>query len=232
MPTVNLPEKSHDTIKIERKPLSERKPITENLPNVKPCYKHWNEFLSRAKKLKLQTRWSLHVDSCKAQAHFKCFVSPFTVPKYEIIVNETLEFTCFVFGWMIPDDNAIYKLFKRSLRNVTISILMHEIETYQMCEGVEKVSPDSMLLNHAVPTEVDLNFTASPIQLKCFVRHKHCLVLHNAKEVQCETCKTYISHKEKKERAKAKIANTPAKSKAPLSKTSKVRIALALQQER
>ena len=104
LPSINLPAKSHETPKTEaRRHLN----IVGNYVEVsenKPSYRSWQELCSRTGKLKL-LEWSFGVDNEQENAHLKYFVSPFTVPKYEIIVNNSLEYTVVVFGWRLPDDS-------------------------------------------------------------------------------------------------------------------------------
>ena len=44
--------------------------------------------------------------------------------KYEVTIDDSLAFTCVVFGWIVPDDNDIYKIYKRSIHGVS-KLLTH-----------------------------------------------------------------------------------------------------------
>ena len=146
-----------------------------------------------------------------------------------MIVTDSLEFTCLVFGWKLPDDHIIYKDFKRSMKNLFIHNLLQKISLFNVCKGIEQEIINSGVLNHVIPFDYDLD-TLSPMQYKELKRHKDCRVLHE--ESECDVCKKVEVVLKKQFKSKIKINNTAAKLKDPLTKTSKNRIVLALQQER
>ena len=51
---------------------------------------------------------------------------PFLIPKFEIVVDESLGFTVKVFGAYLVDDHPLYTGNLRSMRSVTISNLVNE----------------------------------------------------------------------------------------------------------
>ncbi|XP_047124807.1 uncharacterized protein LOC124807192 isoform X3 [Hydra vulgaris] len=228
VPTLNLPVKSHETFTTERRKLEK---VCINKPKTKKavCYKHWEDFVSRATKLKNVYNWQVTIDDNKQIAQFKNFEIPFSLPKCEVIVNDSLEFTCLLFGWKLPDDHIIYKDFKRSMTNVLIQNLLQKISLLNVCKGIDQEIINSSVLNHVIPFDYDLD-TISPMQYKELKRHKDCRVLHE--ESECDICKKVKILMKKQFKFKIKIDNTAAKLKASLTKTSKKRIVLALQQER
>jgi len=54
------------------------------------------------------------------RVHFKIVDPKYTVPMYEIIVQEDLDFTCIYLGWALPKDSRIKKEFP-NLQYSTIS---------------------------------------------------------------------------------------------------------------
>ena len=49
----------------------------------------------------------------------KVYEKPYIVPKFEVVVDTTLGFSCLVFGFKFPDDHDIYNHYRRSLTNIT-----------------------------------------------------------------------------------------------------------------
>ena len=46
---------------------------------------------------------------------FKKFTEHFLVPTYEIIVDESLIYSCIVLGWVLPSDYFFVKLYSGSM---------------------------------------------------------------------------------------------------------------------
>ena len=61
----------------------------------------------------------------------------FNVPKFRIKVDDSLAFTIQIFDWFMPEDHKIYKSTKRSLKNITITNLIHTLNSYNICSGVD-----------------------------------------------------------------------------------------------
>ena len=73
--------------------------------------------MTRVAKLILNS-WK--VNQQKDKIVFKYFSKPLLIPQHEVVVDESLSFTCAVFGWLLVDDHIIYKTNKRSVRNITV----------------------------------------------------------------------------------------------------------------
>ena len=56
-------------------------------------------------------------------------VDPYVLPKTEIIVDDSLSFTVKLYGCFLPENNPTYMKYRRSMRNTTISRLLHELES-------------------------------------------------------------------------------------------------------
>ena len=219
-----LPVKSHDTPKPERREIIRHipeEPVVDDQPHV--IYKSYDEFCARLQKLKLG-KWALSVSD-------KCVLSQsspvFRVPKFDIVINQSLDYVCYVFGWHLLNSEVLREL---TLHQATVSILLKEMEALEICEGVNEDLKDSSIL-HSVPYQIDYE-SEVPFMSKNYVRPKDCLVLISNQEDICSVCATMNSKHKKNMARKQKHINTPARLNAPLSRTDPNRVALALQEER
>ena len=98
------------------------------------------------------------------------FEEPFIVPKYEIVVDDNLGFTCFIYGWLLPEDHFLYKTYIRTISNVGIPELLRFVITdICICPGIMNSINDGLLL-HAVPRKITPNRVKLALQkerLKC-----------------------------------------------------------------
>ena len=76
---------------------------------------------------------------------------PFLIPKFEIVVDESLGFTVKVFGAYLVDDHPLYTANLRSMRDVTISNLVNGLEKYKLRDGVIATELTAKLYHHVVP---------------------------------------------------------------------------------
>ena len=65
------------------------------------------EFENRANKLKLTDNWM--VTHYEKTTSFKKCTEHSLVPTYEIIVDESLMYSCIVLGWVLPIDHFFVK---------------------------------------------------------------------------------------------------------------------------
>ena len=63
----------------------------------------------------------------------KKMLESFLLPEMEIVVDDGLGFTVKVFGCFLPEDHPLYLDYKRTAANVTIPMLVKELETYKLC---------------------------------------------------------------------------------------------------
>ena len=119
IPTKNLPNTSHPTSEItKRRKLSILRNSTSKLDTPK-IHKSLNELHTRALKLKL-TSWI--IDEAENNVTL-CYIEPlYHILKYEIIIDDGIEFTVIVYGFSLPDDHVLYKKYKRFLGNVIVQI--------------------------------------------------------------------------------------------------------------
>ena len=56
--------------------------------------------------------------------------------KYDIYVDFSLRFSIRVYCWFLSDDHFLYKQYKRSFFNVTLSAIITELQTLKLCKGI------------------------------------------------------------------------------------------------
>ena len=190
-------------------------------------YKHFTDFVKKVQKMKLH-KWEVKFDDTKVT--LKHFIEPYIIPKYEPIIDDSLAFTCVVFGWIVPDDNDIYKRYKRSMRKIGLLKLLTDIKSNQVCNGVHNIESNSLSI-HSVPCEIHIdNILSSPNQAKNYSRPNDCdmLLSHDTK---CGKCTKFVVNHEKQKCVKKVNVNKPAKRNAPLTKTHPNRVQLAFKEE-
>ena len=188
MPVLKLPQKSHSTSK---SPARRHIYIFKDreTPSSKKWCKNFTELRKKTFSLKL-TNWV--ISQCETNISFKLFEEPFIVPKYEIVVDDSLGFTCFIYGWLLPEDHFLYKTDIRTISNVGIPELLRFVTTdICICPGIMNSINDGLLL-HAVPRKIDLNSHDNSMRRHIFKRSKDCLLLHNNTAV-CVECNSFDS---------------------------------------
>lgn len=150
LPTLNMPSRSHESSKPAARPY--RSVVQDETTTAsKSCYKSFAEFCCRASVVKTLSSWECRTLTGKFV--MKKMSEPFLIPEKEIIVDDGLGFTVKVFGCFLPQDHPIYLHYKRSMTNVTISVLVKELETYKMCCGVKTTELSGKLFHHVIPAD-------------------------------------------------------------------------------
>ena len=230
LPSINLPIKSHNCLpSVERRINVRHSQEASNSKSKIYFYTSFDEFYKRIALLQLND-WN--VTSSQNAVVLRKFLLPCIVPHIKILVDESLEFTVFVFGWPLPDDHTLYKKYYRSVRNITISDLIKNIMLLNLCPGVGIKSEG--LISHVIPCEVDLqeeNWPENPFPTRGYERSKDCCIILDENDI-CFTCKKFSKKCQMAEnKSKAKVIS-PANIKAPLSKTNPERIILSLKVQR
>ena len=75
------------------------------------------------------------------------------LPDFEIYVNENLTFFVRVYLWKLPINYEIYTSNHHSLKNITLSNLVHALHSYELCIGIKKVMSflSSAYIDHLIP---------------------------------------------------------------------------------
>ena len=153
-----------------------------------------------------------------------------------------------MFGWVLPDTHILYKNNLRSIQYVTVSQLMQEVDSFNMCCGINvpQLKDSFHLKKHAIqksfsfPTsgadETDLSDDELhpadvPSYQDEYTRSINCSILIQLTE-RCSQCKSHSIQEIKINNRKKKVLATPASLKAPISLTSPERILLTLRRQR
>ena len=206
----------------------------ESLKPPRSCYKDFSEFVKRSKALQLDVSMKESENTCQIAKQD----GEHAIPKYEITVDNNLNYSIRAFCWQLPDDNFLVKSHEGSLQNVTLSKLVKEIDDSVLCPGPSlksnlKCSNSDVKLH--VIQKLPLTHTQhmKPLSQDEYLRAISCHVLmDNSSPNPCRECKSKEQYELKQDNRKEKIQYTPAKLKAPLSATHPERVKLALQQNR
>ena len=229
LPSLNMPQKSFETDRKERRHLDLKTVTVEEEPQV--CYKSFNELCKRVKAQKCDGLWKTEVTD--ETVHLKKCVAPYVLPMYEVVIDISLGFSVAIFGWLLPNNHDIYKQNLRSMHNTTVSNLLKVIESAQICCGVENKEESLGLKHHVVPKQLDpstMDEDEEQFSSREYLRSIDCSVLVNAtKCIACEetenSVRSYLVRKDRK-------LTTPAKPKAPVSATNPHRVLLTLREYR
>lgn len=160
------------------------------------------------------------------KVHFTYSSAKYVLPVYEIVVDANLDFICVYLGWVLPKESI-----KFSLQSCTISTLMTELLRLRICPGL--ISNESTI-SHICTLALDFNniLPGSPLRVETFNRSQGCCILMPKTEQKCLCCVKLEADIAKKAKRHEKNLNIPASSSAPLSRTHKRKIELALIEER
>ena len=91
----------------------------------------------------------------------------------EVVIDEKLQFTIIVFGWLLPNWHALYENHSRSVQAVTVSNLLREIMNHELCPGLPlepKAMQGDKVISRVIPWHIDLKFSSIyRSQRKCLV---------------------------------------------------------------
>ena len=111
LPTMNLPLKSHEDTKVERK-LPAFPIVTTETDDVEGkevfVYKDLDELHKRVQKCNWITeKWYTTYENNAVKLTFN--IEPHIVPYLEVVIDEKLQFMIIVFGWLLPNCHALYE---------------------------------------------------------------------------------------------------------------------------
>lgn len=230
LPKLNMPKKSHESSKPSPRP--ERSVVKCNEgPLPHSYYKGFSELCQRVKSLKSLGDWSLKIFEDKIV--LKKTVHPYVLPRLEIIMDDSLGFTVKVFCSYLPEDHPLYLDYRRTVRNITVSNLIRQLEGYRLCDGVSIMELNGKLYHHVIPLSHDTFGEEEEQQFphKGFWRAKGCFLMCQQHVVCCE-CDEFMSCSENARKSKESRSAKPAHVKAPVSQTDPERIKLTLQGQR
>ena len=129
------------------------------------CSKSFDEFKYCVNSLKL-TGWQVSSPSIfnYDQIH--------SVPKFEIYVEESLNFSMRCLLWSVPVEHELYGLYKQLVKNITISNLVSCL-SYRLCPGLTDQFAGGCI-EHTVPRVFTLSKTPSPLFQTKYYRSSSC----------------------------------------------------------
>ena len=227
IPCLHLPQKSHSReTSTPRKVISKLDIITTPSPSssskLVSSSKRYSNVCKNIRELN-EEKWTFseNLNNINLQ-----YLEPgHYVPKYELIVERCLEFTIVVYGYLLPDTHNLYKINHRSLSNTSIRSLVSEISKLVFCIGINK-NNSSLCTLHTVTLRPNCDEMYEQHKHQIFYRSKNCVLLHGNEEVcnECEKVEKQLTSKENK-------MLLPASKFAPLTKTSKERLILRVQEQ-
>jgi len=128
-------------------------PVTES---SKKYYQSFNDLCKRVKTLKTLNGWI--VQELDDRLVLKKKNSQVTLPEIEIMIDDSLGFTIYVYGWLLPEDHELYTTNLRSITNITASDPVKSISTLFICPGgetIQIVKQYRAIVHHAIPKSVD-----------------------------------------------------------------------------
>eukprot|EP00794_Sanderia_malayensis_P002057 gene2057-2334_t len=225
LPKLNLPVKSLEHAKItERRHLNILKDNIVHLQEEVKTYKNFSEFAACVGKLKFSANGWVITNS-SSNISFKYFERPYIVPDLEVIVDESLGYTCASYGFLLLDDHTLYKKQKKPITNTTISKFVKDLSNHKLCPGVADIRSDELITHH-IPCQLEIDKNGDSFQqAKSFSRAQNCLLLTRNGGI-CSTCAIFTECAKKNQIFKQSKNNIPAHANAPLSRTHRVKLAL------
>ena len=224
LPTLNMPQKSHQREKPpSRRPISivkDQSLIDEK--SKKALYNDFVEVCKRVRPLKILSEWT--VQEKEDRLLLKKMRNTLLLPEIEIMIDDSLGYTISIFGWMLPENHVLYSGYFRSVRNITVSDLVKEVEHQFICPGVQRHEVSSVVVAHTIPKFVDPLFddqdASDSFPNLQYWRTRGCCVLLEDEGQQCDSCYNSSHASELKDKAKQKKLAEPTHINTPVSKHS------------
>jgi len=163
-------------------------------------------------------------------------LEPYLFPELEIVVDDSLGFTVKGFGAYLVEDHPLYLKYLPTMRNVTVSSLVKDLENYKVCAGVQDAATEltSKLYHHVVLIEDSLEDGEDNQQFpnKGYWRSKGCWLACNQDASVCNSCSEFLVYAGNAMKAKESRQLKPAHANTPVSKTNPVRLKLTLHAQR
>ena len=196
-------------------------------------YQDYNEFQKRITKLKLPQNWSVFPNL--QYTLIKKDDGSFILPFWEIYTDKKLHFSIRIFGWILSKEHDVMKSNDETFKNVTLSNLIHMINSYFLCPGIKVPDLNFQAKRHAIPKvfifEQSSKSNISNLHQVEYLRADDCQILVK-EEVPCKSCHSKSLQIVQKQKLKSKQLLVPAKPKAPVTITSPERLKLTLHNQR
>ena len=150
--TQNLPQKSHE---VTAKPNRRHPQIVKEIPlpnsNTKRTKNVCTSLRDMENEISKQKLSGFQLQSTERKMFLRKMMSPFTIPYFEIIIDKSLEYTCYILGWKEPDVHTLYRTFIHSTRKSTITEVIALLSSCKLCIGLSSATVDSF--HHVAPCE-------------------------------------------------------------------------------
>lgn len=235
IPTINLPKKSHE----ELKPSTSKLVIEKKELVPSKVYKDINDLKSKDSKLALKG-WCRKDDDNAFTLDY--FDGKHALPLYSVKIDSGLGFTVAAFGLFLPDNHRIHMEHKHSVSYVSISSLITEIGSLNVCPGlppseelpatdpvggISELTRHTVLLCPEIYCDQDLSF-----QVSIYLRSADCVVLQMSGKDSCDSFSKVLNAEVKRQKQSATKKVTSVKEKAPLAGSSKERLIATVKQQR
>ena len=153
-----MPTKSHPSSESKTTPRREivKVVVVDEGPRgcikQKATYKDFDDVCRKAKKVNLMDRKL--TETKEDRIIFEKKESPYSIPTFKIIIDDSLGFSISAFGWLLPETHDLYMDNYRSIRTITLSSLLQDCNSLTMCKGIQN-GQYSTAKRHVVPKEED-----------------------------------------------------------------------------
>ena len=119
--------------------------ISVNLENFRFCE---TKFAQRKYECELPVGWSINISEF---TYMKKYDNIHDLLELEIVVDLNLAFKTQTFALFVPPDHDIYTIYKKLVKNFTLSNLTKVLSSAKLCTDVEKVIAKRPSTQHTVP---------------------------------------------------------------------------------
>lgn len=235
MPTLNLPSKSVElkpATSTPRRLIQKQEPIATSSREV-PKYKDIKSFKKRLESLKLEG-WVTEMK--EEEVCIKYFDLKHALPKYSLKVDSGLNFTLFVYGWLLHETHSICVTNKRSVHHITLNQLISSFFGNNLCCGlsfsISALSLPANVVLHTIPLlEEQYSDQGPSFQATTFYRSLCCDIFVQEEGACCSECERFQKKSSKSVNSTNVGKAMPLKDNAPLSSCSKERLVASVQKQ-
>ena len=179
LPCLHLPEKSHP------KPSIPRRRIISKVETIKAVQKTVPKYETLCKNLSKYAIENSTFSHSEERFVLNYLESEYYLSKFELCVENPLEFTILVYAFLLQDTHFIYRQNKRSVRNISIPTLLEQIPKCLICAGIKQNMSKS--ITHSIPSKINSSFIDERFRTKEYYRSEECTLLCKNNEI-CVEC--------------------------------------------
>ena len=125
--------------------------------------------------------------------------------RYDILIDISVGFSIYVYGWPLPDEHELYLGSRRSIFNIRVNKLGEQMLQKYVCEGVGQDLVgccEHFVQLETHPSEENENRSFNG---RKYYRSKNCFPL--SKEVVCKNCSELLKKSRQKKKKRSIIIN-------------------------